>query len=183
MHLTDDQLNEYLDDALPKRARAESHLSTCAECTARLSALRSLAAEIESLPEESLARNLAPAVTRRLTSPAAAYSGFPRWLTLTTVLQTAAATVLIASVAPFILEAASTFIPALQAPPVMETILEAQRVWTAWLDALSQFQWPSPPELPASLGLSNFYILLALAGTALAWLVGNGLLLRSQIKQ
>ena len=183
MHLTDDQLNEYLDDAIPDRTGAESHLSTCAECSARLAALQSLAAEIESLPEAALTRNLSSAVTRRLTNPQAAYSGFPHWLTLTSVLQTMAAVVFIAIGAPFVLEAASAFIPSLQAPSVMGTLLEAQRVWSTWLDSLSQFQLPSLPQLPASLGLSSFYILLTLAGTAMAWLVGNGLLLRNQIKQ
>ena len=51
MHLTDVQLNEYLDNETTERTQIESHLSVCDECTARLSALKTLFTEIESLPE------------------------------------------------------------------------------------------------------------------------------------
>ena len=37
MHLTDDQLNEYLDEATAERVQIEAHLSSCDECAARLS--------------------------------------------------------------------------------------------------------------------------------------------------
>ncbi len=52
MHLTDEQLNEYLDnESTDERAQIESHLSSCDECAARLSTLQNLFAELESLPE------------------------------------------------------------------------------------------------------------------------------------
>ena len=54
MHLTDDQLNEYLDNETAERAQIELHLDSCDECAARLSTLQDLFAELESLPELAL---------------------------------------------------------------------------------------------------------------------------------
>jgi anti-sigma factor RsiW len=61
MHLTDEQLNEYLDNETTERAQIETHLASCADCAARLIALQVLFAEIESLPEVELAPTLAHA--------------------------------------------------------------------------------------------------------------------------
>ena len=51
MHLTDDQLNEYLDEVTTERTHIEAHLSSCDECAARLSTLQNLFTELDSLPE------------------------------------------------------------------------------------------------------------------------------------
>ena len=59
MHLTDDQLNEYLDNEAADRVQIEAHLSSCDECAVRLSTLQNLFAEMESLPELTLTRDLA----------------------------------------------------------------------------------------------------------------------------
>jgi len=59
MHLTDEQLNEYLDNEIVDRADIESHLASCGECAARLTALQTLFAELDSLPELELTRDLA----------------------------------------------------------------------------------------------------------------------------
>ena len=58
MHLTDDQLNEYLDNESSERPQIESHLAECAECAARLTALQALFDEIQSLPEVELTRSI-----------------------------------------------------------------------------------------------------------------------------
>ena len=39
MHLTDEQLNEYLDNEIVDRAQTELHLFACDDCAARLTAL------------------------------------------------------------------------------------------------------------------------------------------------
>ncbi len=57
MHLTDDQLNEYLDEATTERAQIEAHLSSCDECAARLSTLQNVFTELDSLPELELTRD------------------------------------------------------------------------------------------------------------------------------
>ena len=69
MHLSEEQLNEYLDEATDERAQIEAHLSSCDECAARLSALQDLFLEIESLPEVELARALAAPFTPRPSLP------------------------------------------------------------------------------------------------------------------
>ena len=176
-HLSDELLNEYLDNALADRAPAADHLAQCAECSARLAALQALFDEIESLPEMTLSRDLAPVVTRRV----AGYSAMPRWLTLTVGLQAALALIAAAVAAPFVIEFASSSLPALQAPSLTETVIQLQSQWIAGLDSLSQIRLPAMPEIPV-VEVSSLYFLLALAGASMFWLVGNGLLLRDQIK-
>ena len=97
MHLTDEQLNEYLDNETANRAEIETHLDSCDECAARLSTLQTLFADLDSLPEVTLSRDLAarfrprPSLTPQL----------PRWLTLTATLQAAAALVALIVAIPF----------------------------------------------------------------------------------
>jgi hypothetical protein len=181
MHLTDEQLNEYLDDEIRDRAQVEMHLSSCAECAARLTALRALFAEIESLPEVALTRDLAwraAPLARRLNNPGV----LPRWFTLTVGLQAAAALAAIILAAPFAIDFASSFLPVLQTPSLTELFFQAQSLWISWLDTLSQLQLPTVPELPVALEPSGLYLMLALTGSAVVWLVGNSILLKNQIK-
>ncbi len=181
MHLTDEQLNEYLDDEIHDRVQVEAHLSSCAECAARLTALQALFVEIESLPEVALTRDLtwrAAPLARPLNSPGV----LPRWFTLTIGLQAAAALIAIILAAPFAIDFASSFLPVLQTPSLTELFFQAQSLWISWLDTLSQLQLPTVPELPVALEPSGLYFMLTLAGTVMVWLVGNGILLRNQIK-
>ena len=171
-HLSDELLNEYLDNALAHRAQAESHLAGCADCAARLSALQALFAEIESLPELALSKSLAAPFTRRDVGFA-----LPRWLKLTATLQAALALIIVILAAPLITE----LLPAVQTPSLTDALLQLQSQWTAWLDMLSTFQTPSLPQLPA-LEISSLAFTLTLVGVSMLWLVGNGLLLRNQIK-
>jgi hypothetical protein len=48
-------------------------------------------------------------------------------------------------------------------------------------DTLANIQLLTLPEMPV-LGLSSIVIMSLLAGVSMLWLVGNGLLLRNQIK-
>jgi len=176
-HLSDEILNEYLDDAFSDRISAEKHLAECADCAARLAALQALFTQLDSLPEMTLSRDLAAPVMRRVRG-----SGFlPRWLTLTMVLQAALALIVTMVAAPFVIEFASASMPALEAPSLTETIVEVQLQWMAWLDALSQFEVPSVPTIPAA-DISSLSFLFVLAAVSILWLVGNGLLLRNQNK-
>ena len=93
MHLTNEQLNEYLDNASTERAFIETHLDSCGECVARLSNLQALFADLDSLPEATLSRDIAARFRPR---PSLA-SQLPRWLTLTASLQ--AASTLVCSLA------------------------------------------------------------------------------------
>ncbi len=184
-HLSDELLNEYLDNALSDRGPIEKHLAECEDCAARSTALQALFAEIESLPEVTLSRDLRAALPWSAAAVMRGVRGsslLPRWLTLTVALQAALALIAIVIAAPFVIEFASSSMPALQTPSLGETFFQLQAQWVTWLDMLSQLQMPRLPEMPIPFEVSSLYFLLTLAGTSMFWLVGNGLLLRNQIK-
>jgi hypothetical protein len=193
MHLTDEQLNEYLDGEIPDRRQIELHLSACANCAARLTALQALFDEIESLPEIALSRDLrevsptwrhgdtslwgtAP-TTRRLSQDIA----LPGSLRLTVILQAAAAIIALIVAAPFVMQWISPYLSSVQALSLVDLFLQMQSQWTIWLDMLSQIQPPVMPEIPVT-DVSTLYMVLATIGVSLLWLIGNGLLLRNQMK-
>ena len=171
MHLTEEELNEYLDNELLDRNRVELHLSACDECAARLAALQALFAEIESLPEMELAQSIATRFAPSLPAQ------LPRWLTLTAILQAALALIAIIIAAPMVMN----LLPAIQTPSLTDVFVQVQSQWMAWLDTLSIFQLPSIPEISV-FEFSSLILTLILAGVSILWLVGNGLLLRNQIK-
>ena len=171
-HVTDVQLNEYLDEATNERAQIKSHLSSCDECAARLTTLQILFTEIESLPELALTKSLAAPFT----SPQSLPAGLPRWLPLTVTLQAAVALVSLVIAAPFVIQ----LLPAIEMPSLNTVFIQLQTQWTAWLDMLSGFQMPAVPTF--SFELSSLYLMTALVVVSMLWLVGNGLLLRNQIK-
>ena len=170
MHLTDEQLNEYLDNASIERAFIETHLDSCDECAARLSTLQALFAEVDSLPEVALSRDLAARFRPR---PSLAPQ-LPRWLTLTASLQAAAASVALIIAIPFF----SVMLPQVEMPSFTTWFFEIQSLWTSWLDTLSTFQMPTfqPSSIP-TLEMSTLFI--ALAVVSIFWIFGNGLLLRN----
>jgi hypothetical protein len=172
MHLTDNQLNEYLDHESAERAQIELHLDSCDECAARLSTLQDLFAELESLSELALTKSLAAPFALRTSLPAQ----LPAWLPLTVTLQAAAALVALIIAAPFAIQ----LLPVVELPSLSDAFLQLQSQWTTWLDMLSQFQLPTLPII--SFELSSLYLMSALAVISVFWLVGNGLLLRNQIK-
>jgi anti-sigma factor RsiW len=67
-HLTEMQLQEYLDRTLPASARrlAGAHLLSCDLCAGRLEELKLVFAGLASLPEARLSRDLAAALLPRL---------------------------------------------------------------------------------------------------------------------
>jgi anti-sigma factor RsiW len=172
MHLTDEQLNEYLDNETTERAQIETHLASCDECAARLTALKTLFTEIESLPELELTHPLAARFTP---TPSLPVAQLPTWLTLTATLQAVLALITVIVAAPFI----SKFLPVVQMPSPTDIFLQLQSQWIAWLDALSVFQLPTLPQIPV-IELPTLVVVLTLASVSMLWLVGNGLLLRNQ---
>ena len=173
MHLTEEELNEYLDNEIQDHISIELHLSSCAECAARLSTLQALFAEIESLPELKLTRSISARFAPSPSLPAQ----LPRWLTLTATLQAALALVAIILAAPVVMN----LFPVIQTPSLTDAFVRIQFQWTVWLDILSNFQLPAVPEIPV-FEFSGLIPALILAGISMLWLVGNGLLLRNQIK-
>jgi anti-sigma factor RsiW len=176
-HLSDEQLNEYLDHESQEQAKIESHLAACDECTMRLAAFQTLFTELDSLPDEAFSVNIAPAVIQRVSGPAV----LPKWLTLTVFLQAALAVIILLIAAPFVIEFASVSMPLLQMPTIPEVLLPLQSQWMSWLNTLATFQMPVLPAIPTP-QFSSLVIGLTLAVASIFWLVGNGLLLRNQIK-
>ena len=173
MHLTDEQLNEYLDNASTERALIETHLDSCDECAARLSTLQTLFVDLDSLPEVALSTNLAARFKPR---PSLAPQ-LPRWLTLTVSLQAAAALVALIVAIPFF----SVMIPQIETPSFTTWLFGIQSIWASWLDALSNYQLPITqfPNLTTyPVELSTLFIALAIV--SIFWIFGNGLLLRNQ---
>ena len=173
MHLTDDQLNEYLDNESTERVLIETHLSSCGECAARLFALQSLFAEIESLPELEFTHSIAARFAQRPSLP----PQLPRWLTLTATLQVSIAIIVLFVAAPLV----STLLPAFETPSFTAILLQLQLQWTMFLYTFTNYQLPTLPPLPP-LEISSLMLSFTLVGVSLLWLVGNGLLLRKQIR-
>ena len=172
MHLTDQELNEYLDNESANRAEIKTHLDSCDECAARLSTLQALFADLDSLPEVTLSRDIAARFSPR---PSLTQS-LPRWLTLTATLQAAGTLVALIVAIPFF----SVMIPQIETPSFTTWLFEIQSLWTSWLDTLSTFQLPITqfPNLPAyPVELSTLFIALAIV--SIFWIFGNGLLLRN----
>lgn len=67
-HLTDEQINEYLDGVLEPgmHLAAQTHLHACEPCRRRLAQLHIVFAAFESLPTPALKTDLAPLVRARL---------------------------------------------------------------------------------------------------------------------
>ena len=67
-HLTETQLNEYLDNALttPAQVRLDVHLSDCMECRARLDFLQTIFQALAALPEQTPSCDLTPSVLQAL---------------------------------------------------------------------------------------------------------------------
>ena len=182
-HVSDVQLNEYLDNETNARAQIEAHLSACDDCAARLSDLKILFTEIESLPELAVSKNFAS----RFTFQPSLTPHLPRWLTLTLTLQAALALIALIVSIPFI----TTYVPQIDFNSLTSPLFEIQSLWNTWLDSLStlvlslveglNFQ-PSTFNLPTLPIIEMSSLLLSLAGIFVLWIFGNGLLLRNQIR-
>ena len=175
MHLTDEQLNEYLDHETNDRAQVEMHLAACNDCSARLSLLHALFSEIESLPELEVSPDFS--VAYKPVQPIQ----LPRSLTLTMIVQAVLAVVGIVVAAPFVMQFVSSYNSSLFVPSLVDVLLQIQNQWRAGLDVLSTLQLPTIPEIPV-VSVSNLFVMLIVIGVSLLWLVGNGLLLRNQVK-
>ena len=181
MHLTDEQLNEYLDNETNERVQIETHLSSCGECAARLSALQALFTELDSLPEVALTKSLSEASpwgaapflpTRNLPAP------LPKFLTLTVILQAAFALTAIIIAIPFV----ANLLPAFEIPSLAESLAQLSTF------NLQPATFQLPNFQPANLPTFNFQpatfeissLLMALAGVSVLWILGNGVFLRNQ---
>ena len=195
MHLTDDQLNEYLDNESSERLQIESHLAECAECAARLTALQALFDEIESLLEVELTRSIrarratpyraerqSPRDAASFTRPSNLPAPLPRWLTLTATLQAALALIAIFFTVPIVSQYLRPILQAVSVPAFREVLIEIQMYFVMWLQNIQAFRIPTIPTgfftLPKQ--LSPTLLSISLLGLFLVWLIGNWWLLRKR---
>ena len=190
-HLTDETLNEFLDQALeaPARAAVAEHLATCAACSRRLEALRAVFSGLAELPPAPLGRDLragvlaavraqGPARLRPIADPKR-----PAFQAIF-ALQLLAALALLAFAWPF---AASLTLP--------EQLLSANGLSTGNIAASLAYAWfglsglwPALQQWLASVAAQSAVPLadalppiaagVVLAAAGLFWLMGNALLLR-----
>ena len=181
MHLTDEQLHEYLDRALAPEVRGEvvRHLAACADCTNRLAALQAAFAAIESLPDVAPERDLAGAVVRALQPASSGRAALPRWIRLTAGLQAAGAALALVFAAPILNQFAQPWVRDTGLPSLSTLLPELQAQWSAWVQASESFAFPSI-TMPV-LDISSLAMTSAAVVAFLLWVVGNGLLLRRGI--
>ncbi len=171
-HLTEDQLQEYLDRALPASARrlAEAHLRSCGACASRLDELRLVFAGLASLPEARLSRDLAASVLPRLPQKE------PRMWTPVFAAQAGAAF------------GAVIWLAGEAAKGVQKIDLASVLLFLSQFDALPgprltvpDFQFILPTIHPLDLGgaeVSTFNLALLAVSAFALWVAGNATLLR-----
>jgi hypothetical protein len=187
IHVTETQLNEYLDQALEEgeRREIEGHLATCGQCSSELDDLKNVFQALERLPDVTLERDLTTQVLADLQEemPLPTLWKQPAFLlqSLLTLLLLALSMPILRGWGPRV----STWIDELallgrQIPSHSEMLTQL----SAWKP---QFHFPSP-ELPFTLpALPDFSpqpdvgVLLALViFIVMLWMVGNLSLLRGR---
>ena len=170
-HLTDDQLNEFLDNSNLDNSMIR-HLDTCSDCQTRLGDLRSVFTALESLTEVQPPRDLTESILTKL-SPAWGGMAFRRTRTWTwhSLAQALGAFAILAWLA------SSFVLPpeiATYQPPTFDSLLASV------IQMLSSFTFEAPTfDLqPSIIDLQSTTILMFIISAVVLWLVGNGLLLR-----
>lgn len=181
-HLTDDQLNEYLDAGTHVDRYTRTHLDACVDCRARFDDLRAVFTALESLPEAKLPRDLTASILARL--PQKHISPAWRWFFAAQVVGALAIAAWLSSS----FELPSTILA--YQPPTFDSLLASLFTF------LASFSFELPTfDLQLStinfdLQLSTFNVQLStlnltflLVSAAALWLVGNGLLLRAPARR
>ena len=190
-HLSDFQLNEYLDNILdePTRRALESHLETCPDCRARLEELQLVSDHLANLQEVKLSHDLTPSVMAHLPQ------GEPRTWTLFFAAQLGAALgallfILFELAQVVHLPPASTFQSLI--PEIRFSIpsFQLSTLYSPFAIIHPFSRFPSSlfrlPQLPTfQFPFSNIQIFVIVLFTLLLWLIGNAILLRerSEVKK
>ncbi len=164
VHLSDEQLNEILDDRAGEAARR--HLDACDECRARFAELQAVFTALEALPEQPLRRDLTASVLARLPEKRRA-----RAWSWTLAIQSALAAALLAFQAREFGFSADALLP--QVTSWLSILQVPTFILPSFNFALADLQLPS-----FGVEFSSFNLTLLLASAALLWLVGNFSLLR-----
>ena len=200
-HLTEEQLNLYLDDELStvERAAVEAHLAGCDACRAELASLQALFTALDALQPEALTADLTPVVLRGVAAERQRAVWRRRFSWLVPALQGAAIILLFVfgwSALAARYGELTQRIPAEALYVIWANALAREGALWAATVARWQMWWAEAVAdvlgLPASLGQSTSHwpqlpglgltapqsIAISLAA-ALMWLVGNSILLRA----
>ena len=172
-HLAEETLNEYLDDALPPKARAdaEAHLHECADCATRLAELTQLFDALASLPDLGLARDLSASITQRLTPR----PSLPRPFQWVVALQFAAALTTLIAALPLLQTMINFNVPTFTLPSLPDLLMLFDQTAAGIQHFFTRVRLPEPS---LTINLSSLFITVTVFSVTLLWLVGNGLLLR-----
>jgi anti-sigma factor RsiW len=190
-HLSDETLNELLDQTLeaPARDAAAAHLATCAACAGRLDSLRAVFSGLADLPPAPLGRDLRAGVMAAVRQQQPAHLRMiadPKQPAFQAIfaLQLLAALALLAFAWPFVAALAQP--ERLLGAGGLGTDNIAAGLASAWVSFSSL--WPalqrwlsnvvSQPEVPLADVLPPVAASLVLVTAGLLWLLGNALLLR-----
>jgi hypothetical protein len=184
-HLTDSQLNEYLDNALdaaPRRG-VQAHLQSCDDCRARLEEIQLVFDSLADLPEARLARDLSSSVLMQLPKRQT------RVWTWAFAAQLGAA---LGALLWLSMEMAQS------APPLFSALRLPQFALPGPVSVISGFQLPAPDSLfiipglrfpiPAfrlpvlDLQLSTFNLVFLVTASLALWVIGNTTLLRDRME-
>jgi hypothetical protein len=172
-HLSDMQLNEYLDAALgpAPRRRVEAHLQSCAVCRKRLGALQLVFSGLAGLPEARLAHDLSGPVLAMLPG------GRPRPLAPVQAAQAGAA------LGGFVWLAgqATRLLPGLDLSFLMFSLPRPVLPHLQLTLPDIHFSLPTVPlnAIPWA-DFSTFSVALLIASAGALWVVGNAALLRGR---
>lgn len=199
-HLTEEQLNLYLDNELStvERAAVEAHLAGCDACCAELASLRALFTALDALQPDALAADLTPAVLRGVATERRRAAWRQRISWLVPALQGAAVVLLLVFGWSALATRYGELTQRIPAEALYATWANAlARGGILWATAVAQWQmgWAEViadlSNLPAILGQATGYwpqlpglrlstpqaVAISLAA-ALMWLVSNSILLR-----
>jgi hypothetical protein len=187
-HLTDEQLNELLDEGTYVHTYTGTHVETCDECRARLEELRAVFTALESLPEIRPPRDLTQSILAQLP---------PAWGGLairpTRAQKWIFAAQSLAALGIFAWLATSFILPPEITNYQLPTLDSLLAPLLLFLSTLS-FELPDSSFTPAlapgasvfhlsSFDLESTYLLLFIASAFLLGVVGNRLLLATSVRE
>jgi hypothetical protein len=180
-HLTETQLNEYLDGIMeaPEQDLMQAHLSDCADCRARLAALQTVFKALAALPEETPRVDLTLSILRALPRGSSGLG----WR-LAFAMQAGISLGFLLLIFPFILGRIATIIPGWNvriALPEMKFPNPVDFTFSLLVNPL-----PHPPILPLPVNVTNanlsIWLILGIAAVLL-FVIGNfSLLFHSSTK-
>jgi hypothetical protein len=192
-HLTETQLNEYLDQMLDEnlQQKVQAHLDTCEQCQAELAELEILFATLNELPEVPLTRDLTPGVLAHLPKP---FKIPNLWRQPAFLMQSLLTAILVGTSIPMIqnlLERIPRFESTLTlsdfALPTWTEIIAEFTLLLTWRHEFEfsmpelVFEFPELPTLPASQFTLEPGIMFGLVAVAtIMWGLGNFSLLRNK---